>query len=102
MIALFDDLEIKGIMINGIGFTKAVYAWNKVTINYSLSIWAQKVNYFPAFDYIIYNNSLNGGGEQKWNKNFDIKEINRLWNRDINSLELLKEKYEEYKQNLEP
>jgi hypothetical protein len=38
MIAPFDDLEIKGIMIKGRGFTKAVYAWNKVIIKYALLI----------------------------------------------------------------
>jgi hypothetical protein len=38
MIASFQDLEIKGIIINGRGFMKAVYAWNKISISYSLLI----------------------------------------------------------------
>jgi hypothetical protein len=33
MIASFKELEIKGIIINGKGFMKAVYAWSKITIN---------------------------------------------------------------------
>jgi hypothetical protein len=71
-----------------------------------LSIWAQNINYFPAFDYIIYNNSamknewlennlkligfyehiylqysLDGRDIQKWNREFNIEEMNRKYNR---------------------
>jgi hypothetical protein len=58
LIATFKELEIKGIMINGNKFMKAVYAWNKMTINYALTIWGQNINFFPSYNYVVYNNSV--------------------------------------------
>jgi hypothetical protein len=47
MIASFKELEIKGIIINGKSFMKAVYAWSKITIGYALLIWEHNINFFP-------------------------------------------------------
>jgi hypothetical protein len=58
LIASFKELEIKGIMVNGNKFMKAVYAWNRITIEYALIIWEQNINFFPSYNYIIYNNSV--------------------------------------------
>jgi hypothetical protein len=58
LIASFRELEIKGIMINGKGSMKAAYAWNKITIGYALSIWEQNINFFPTYNYVVYNNSV--------------------------------------------
>jgi hypothetical protein len=56
LISSLKDLELRGIMIKGINFKRAVYAWDKLTINYALSIWVQRIVDFPRFNYIIYNN----------------------------------------------
>lgn len=66
MVVPFEDLEIKGIMVNGMGFIRAVYAWNKISINYALSIWSQNFKNFHAFDYIICNNEVM---KDKWYEN---------------------------------
>jgi hypothetical protein len=46
LIATFRNLEIKGIMVKGNKFMKAVYAWNKIIIGYALSIWEKNINFF--------------------------------------------------------
>jgi hypothetical protein len=36
---------------------KAVIALNKITIRYALLIWEHNINFFPNYDYNVYNNS---------------------------------------------
>jgi hypothetical protein len=111
LITSFKDLEIKGIIINGDKFMKAVYAWDKISIEYALTIWEQNINFFPSYNYILYNNSvmpkewfdnnleilghyenvylkytLDGGGKEKWYIDFDVKKLNMGLNTQINEM----------------
>jgi hypothetical protein len=36
----------------------AVYAWNKISISYAFSMWEGNINFFPNYDYLVYNSSV--------------------------------------------